>query len=74
MSLPGPNQIAPLTLKPNIHISQLIATANQKANPEVNVQEVTGHRPLYTINPCESHTKVTRIQIRTLNNYKNAHT
>ena len=28
--------------KPNIHISQLIATANQKANPEVTVQEITG--------------------------------
>ena len=29
--------------KPNIHVSQLIAAANQKANPEVTVQEMKGH-------------------------------
>ena len=33
--------------KPNVHISQLIAAANQKANPEVTVQEMTRHS-LYT--------------------------
>ena len=34
--------------KPKIHISQLIATANQKANPEVTVPEVTGHPSLWS--------------------------
>ena len=29
--------------KPIIHISQLVATINQKAIPEVTVQEMTGH-------------------------------
>ena len=35
--------------KLNIHISQLIATANQKANPEVTVQEMTGHHRVQCI-------------------------
>ena len=42
-SLPGPNEIAQITLKPKIHISQLIATANQKINLEVTVLEVMRH-------------------------------
>ena len=43
-SLPGPNQIAKITLKPKIHTSQLIATANQKIDLEVlTVLEVTRH-------------------------------
>ena len=45
-TLPGPNQIAQITIKPKIHTSQLIATANQKINLEVTVLEVTRH-PCY---------------------------
>ena len=43
-TLPEPNHIAQITLKPKIHTSQLIATANQKISLEVTVLEVTRHR------------------------------
>ena len=43
-TLPGPNQIAQITLKPKIHTTQLIVTANQKINLEVTVLEVTRHQ------------------------------
>ena len=42
-TLPEHNQIAQITLKPKIHTSQLIATANQKITLEVTVLEVTRH-------------------------------
>ena len=43
-SLPEPNQMAQITLKPKIHTSQLITTVNQKISLEVTVLEVTRHR------------------------------
>ena len=43
-TLPEPNQLAQINLKPTIHTSQLIARAIQKINLEVTVLEVTCHR------------------------------
>ena len=37
---------SPNSPKPNVHISQLIATANQKVNPEVTAQKMTGHHQI----------------------------
>ena len=65
-TLPGPNQIAQITLKPKIHTSQLIATVNQKINLEVMVLEVTHHQLIQRQEICkhitfETHHQIVRI-------------